>query len=145
MKKKFTFGKNVQRYDARDNHLAIIKLRKALDLYDLGSSIAEELKNKVSGIPTLKYMNMEYLAAALFILERLGNKNNDRTGFTLPEPKDMQTDQEPLNIALDKIIIESGKDTEKDIIKYKQVLLTYMVKVYKYVDNSIEQKTETEE
>lgn len=125
----------ISRRDLTENQLSIIELKKALEYYPLTPENINNLRDKVSDIETLKYMNMKYLAAALYILDSLDNTgpNADPVGFRLPTPIDMQTNSPSMNTAIQRIASESGKDSDRDIIKYKQVLLTYMIKVYSHL------------
>lgn len=120
---------HIIRRDLTDNQSTAIKLRKALDVYPFASvDTANSLRDKVADIETLKYMNMSYLAGALYIFEMLQER--------VPTAEEMKTESEPMLTVLRRIILESGKDSEKDIIKYKEVLLTYIIKIAIHVSNN---------
>lgn len=117
-----TFNDRLARRDMTDNQMAAINLKKALDYYDLSPERRVSLKNDLAELDILKHLNMKYLAGALYILENIPKD----------EPlsaKHLSDDFIPTATVLVHITSETGKDSAEQIIKHKEVLLTYMIKV----------------
>ncbi len=120
--------------DITDNQMAAINLKKALDYYDLTQDRRQDLKNELVELDSIKHMNMKYLAGALYILENIPKGENVVAQY-------LDESFQPMLRVLMNITSETGKDSPEQIIKHKEVLLTYMIKVIMFRGDEISHYT----
>ena len=122
------------RRELNPKQTAAIDLANKLEKYPIDKQRRNILKNEFVELDVIISMNMECLAAAIYMIEQIDDKNSDIASII--KPQYFLESFLPFRMVMDKLS-NYDSDSDKTIRKRKEVILTYMTTIILFRLNNI--------